>query len=106
MEIKQTEEEKVSEIKHRTNLDEEELQKNTHHLTLQKNRSNFQNGDGIKMTNTERGIITLQEQIETRQLNKVKELVKEGKDSILTRDLEQSKLLDEYFEILTRAIER
>ena len=46
------------------------------------------------------------EQIETGHLNKVKDLAKKGIDSLPTRDSEQRRRLDEYFELLTSTIER
>ena len=81
-----------------------EATKKTQYLALQKYCSNFQDPDDIEVTKIEQRIVTLQEKIKTTYLNKVKELAEERVDSLLTRDLEQRKLLDKYFELLTKAI--
>ena len=106
MEIIRTNKGEVAEIRHKTNLDKEELQKSQAHMALQKFHEILQDKDDKVMTHLEQKIIILQEQIETGHLNKVKELAKDGIDSLPTRGLEQIKLLDEYSELLTCAIER
>ena len=75
-------------------------------MALQKFHEILQDKDDIEMANIEQKIILLQQKIETGHLNKVKELAKDGIDSLPPRELEQRKLLDEYFELLTSAIER
>ena len=76
-------------------------------MALQKFHEILQDKDDKVMTHLEQKIIILQEQIETGHLNKVKELAKDGIDSLPTRGLDsERKLLDEYFKLLTCAIER
>ena len=96
----------VADIRHKTNLDKEELQKSQAHMALQKIRKILQDKDDIEMASIEQKIILLQQKIETRHLKKVKELAKDGIDALPTLGLEHRKLLDEYFELLTCAIER
>ena len=96
----------MADIRHKTDLDKEELQKNQAHMALQKFCEILQDKDDKVMTHLDQKIVLLQQKIETGHLNKVKELAKDGIDLLPPRDLEQRKLLDEYFELLTCDIER
>ena len=62
----------VADIRHKTNLDKEELQKSQAHMALQKIRKILQDKDDIEMASIEQKIILFQQKTETRHLNKVK----------------------------------